>query len=48
MKTILMALLLVASTAPAFADCYYNGQRYAEGTQVGPYTCIAGKWVVRD
>lgn len=48
MKTLLTALLLIAYTAPALADCYYNGQRYAEGTQVGPYICVAGKWVARN
>jgi len=42
--TALMICALFASTM-AWADCVYNGQRYATGSKVGGRTCQTdGSW----
>jgi len=41
----LALVLLVAVTAPAFADCYVNGVRYPTGSVVGGLECTEqGTW----
>jgi hypothetical protein len=44
MKVFLISILLLVSGL-AQADCQYNGKTVSEGTVIGPYTCVNGKWV---
>jgi hypothetical protein len=42
--TVLLICVFFASSV-AWADCVYNGQRYATGSKVGGRTCQAnGSW----
>jgi hypothetical protein len=45
MKTLLFTILLLFISGLAQADCLYNGKTVSEGTVIGPYTCVNGKWV---
>jgi hypothetical protein len=39
------ALLLLALTGAAAADCYVNGQCVEEGSELGGQRCENGQWV---
>ena len=46
LTTLALALALVSAlAAPALADCTRNGVRVPEGTVMGPFKCVDGKWV---
>lgn len=47
MKLLLVLLLVTMSVSAVYADCWYNGRTYPEGTVIGPYVCSDGKWVAR-
>ena len=42
-RLVVVACLCMSATV-AYADCYYNGHKYAEGSKLGPYTCVNGEW----
>jgi hypothetical protein len=42
-KLILFSLLSVTMNM-AYADCVYDGKKYASGASVGPLVCVNGKW----
>lgn len=44
-KTLGIVLLLSLWTSAVYADCFYNGESYPEGSRIGPYTCSNGRWV---
>lgn len=46
MKTLTLTLFFVVTTiSAAYAECYYNGQAYPTGTQIGSLVCQAdGTW----
>lgn len=47
-KSIFMGLILnVLLSTATFAECTYNGEKHAEGTVIGPYTCVNGEWVFK-
>jgi len=44
----LLALILMLFSGIAYSDsaqCTYNGNSYAEGSIIGPLTCVDGKWI---
>ena len=42
-KFILLSVLSVMMNL-AYADCVYDGKKYADGARVGPLVCVNGKW----
>jgi hypothetical protein len=40
-------LLFAVTISPAYANCTKDGKSYPEGTTVGGFICIKGKWVRR-
>lgn len=43
----LAALLFLAFSSAAFANCTLNGASYPEGTVYGTFVCTNGQWVHR-
>jgi len=43
-KSVLFAALILGAIQMTYA-CEYNGQRYPDGTRIGPYLCAGGQWV---
>jgi hypothetical protein len=44
---VILAFLLLSSISEAQNSCVYNGDTYAEGTAIGPYICMNGRWVLQ-
>jgi len=42
---VLLCSTFVLVAGPALADCEYEGRIYPEGTRIGPYVCVDGRWV---
>ncbi|HSK38349.1 MAG TPA: hypothetical protein VK943_01145 [Arenibaculum sp.] len=42
---IAVVAVLVFSISTASAECWLDGQRYPEGTRLGPFVCVDGEWV---
>ncbi|MFT7150807.1 MAG: hypothetical protein ACI82Q_002682 [Nonlabens sp.] len=44
--TFSILMLCATQTQAAESGCVYEGKVYPEGTEIGPYICQTGKWVV--
>lgn len=40
-----LVLVLTLGSNAVFAACMYNGKEYPEGSVIGHYVCVDGKWV---